>query len=440
MSINSILKPYMEDIVPLDETSNVSEEINEQDNIELTNHQDLVENTIEKLDDLALAQDRLEEIRQVQTQNLQSLDNTTGEFVPVEGGFQVPLPENEDEVVAVVGDQMYKEQLVVENIAGMLGCLGDKHLTGTAKLYKTLGVRTSPYNPKDVKTESFGERNKKIKAVAVYKSHCEGIGDAVKKMGSAVLSGIKKLIQSIVDFIKNIFNKKNALVNKLDINIAKLEEIKKHQSEYSIKPEYSGGHATLNAATIALTCRNHFVLENNMVNAITYASTLMEKLELLLASDEEVKEQVISEIKDLDKNIQFQDLQFDEDVTFVGKNLNGIIGDQHVLFINGDHNAEENPVKYMLFKFDKIEDIVIRGEMISSIGRNTIKGMLTDSQSYHDKLNRVSKLINSKSEGFDGDIGPRVILGLKLIHTVFVSAMGLINGLEYLNNMVERKS
>lgn len=448
MGINPNLKPYMEDIIPLEELTMENTDRSGEGEVEFKSHQELVNNAIENLDELSLAQDRLEEIKQVQTQNLQSLDNTTGEFAPVEGGFQAPLTENEDEVVAVVSDQMYKEQLVVENIAGMLGCVGNKHLTGTDKLYKTLGVRISPYSPKDVKTESFGERNRKIKALGVYKSHCEGIGDAIKKMGSAVLVGVKKLIQAIIDFIKNIFNRKNDFIKKLDINIAKLDEIKKHKSEYNVKPEYYsrevGSNAAttgpFNAGTIALTCRNLFVLENNMVSAITYASTLMEEIELVLSSNEEDKEQSISKIKDLDKNIQFQDLQFDEGMTFVGKNFNGIISDIGILFINSDYNVEGNPVKYMLYRFDTVDDVVTRGEMISSIGRNTIKGMLSDSQSYRDKLNRVLKLINSKSEGFDGDIRPRVILGLKLIHTVFISAIGLINGLEYLNNMVERKS
>lgn len=440
MSINPILRPYMENNTPVD--IDVIEDGSQHEDIaNIASHQKLIEDATEHLNELSLAQDRLSEINEIQIQNLETVGKDPDAFTPVEGGLQEPLPENDDEVVGVIGDQMYKEQLVVENIAGMLGCIADNYSTGTQKLYKALGVRKSTYSPKDVKTESFKENNKKVKAISIYKSHCEGIADAVKSMGSALWSGIKKLIQAVIDYLKSIFSNRKGLIKRIDINISKFEEIKRNRDKYEINPRCVNGEIIKDGKTLSAACSNLMVLEQNLINAITHASLLNEKFEeILLGKDVEKN---VKEVKDLRDMLYFKihPLTFDKGVNFIDEVPGNIIVGDKVIGVDKIGRLSINPVKNAIIQFENVDSVIARADMIVAMGRNTLKGMLTDSWMYSEKLSNALKLLKNEKELPNiYDLRTSFWVGVEMINGVFRSVISLINGLEYLNNTLQKKS
>lgn len=211
--VNPILKSTMEEMGSelLTPMSPEEEYVLEQGQEELNEAGVVVEKSEEQLESVTHSETELHTINDIQNENIKIIEaDSEGNIEPVEGGFQAPLPENEDDAVRVISEQIATEQIVVENIAGILGCRSTRNESGTSQLYKALGIKKTPFSAREVHTESFGSVNKKMKAISLYKSHAEGIGDVIAKLGSSAWEGIKKLIRAVIDYIslsiKNMFN------------------------------------------------------------------------------------------------------------------------------------------------------------------------------------------------------------------------------------------
>lgn len=443
-NINPIIKAQMEDIEQVVNADELTpDEQYEYDMALKEANQDLsvVENTEDRLDEVVEAEEKIQGVEAVQAQNIQVIEEPLPEgetFQPVEGGLQEPLPEDENAAVGVITNQMLNEQMVVENIAGLLGCRTDRESTGTQKLYKALGIRQSPYSPRDVHTESFGARNKRVKAISLYKSHHEGIGEVLSRITQATLDGLKKLINAVSDFLKNLSKNAGILNKTLDILSNKFDDVKKNKDKYTIDPRAINGLTELNGVNMTLACSNHIVLEKNIITAITYASTLTEKVEKLLeVVDGEVVNQLVGEIDSLDETLLFQPLEF-KGAVLLGSNTSGLIDGDGVSFYVGG-KVDKNQAKEVRVEFSSVDDIVLKGEQLLSMDKSALKGFLSDCNNYVNRLTMLMKMMEANKGSQTAEmIKLRMINAIKLLYIGYSNVVNVIQGLEVLLLMVKK--
>lgn len=200
MGINPILRPQMEDIdgVYAGPLTPDEEYVLEKAEEETQQQEAIIEQEESQLDGVMHGVNSLEEVVAGQQNNL----NNESEFIP--------NPENEEEAVNIITDQIASEQVVIENITGVLGFRSTLKESGTKQMYKALGIRSTPYSAREVHVESYNSNNRRIRALSLYKSHSEGVLDVLNKLGSSAWEGIKKLIRAVIDYvtlaIKNMFN------------------------------------------------------------------------------------------------------------------------------------------------------------------------------------------------------------------------------------------
>lgn len=384
MSVNPFIKVIMEDVNESIETTEGnygSEQV-----MDVSNDSLLVNEIINDVDSLSIAEQRMTEIQNVQNQNLQSIENNQEVFKPIDGGFQEPLPEDGDESVSIIGDQMYKEQLVIENVAGILGFMTDKSSSGTSKLYKTLGVRTSPYTPKDIKLESFGERNKKIKAIAVYKSHCEGIGDVISKLSSSVWEGIKKMIERIIELFKKIISGAKNMFSRFD----KVEDkVNTFQNRENAK-EGSGGESIELSDEIKNGIKDlqepeHVILDlENPMDLLDNASIILEGINN--GRDMEIDEFL--------KSGKFSYLKF-KSAKFNGDVKNGVLVNKYeVACFNGD-DIDFVECESINLKFNSARELLDIVNLMVRDGKSEFKKQFEAWNNADVKLKKISITISN---------------------------------------------
>lgn len=276
--LNPILQARMENL----ETEVIEEVSDEQaqafeEGQELAASEKAMDDAHDDLSAVEAAVSDMEKLQEAQEKNVQIMEGTVSEEVPasepesqpVEGEvsedaevneavMSEPLPENEDQAVEVIDEQIQNEELVMESIAASLGFKAKFGNSATKQLYAGLGIRTSK------KSRSVGmmeSRNasagtKKARAIQAYKSHCEGIGDAVKKLGGAAWDGIKKFIQSIIDFVKLMVSGFGSIEKNVKAMKQKASEIKRSINNYDLSDEMKKGLTKVNPATLIIDLVN----------------------------------------------------------------------------------------------------------------------------------------------------------------------------------------
>lgn len=271
--VNPILKARMESIEGIEE--NVSEEQAsgfeagqelEQSENEVTASEvalDGIDNAVEDLTELKEAQDANVEIMETgkmpeeepaQEGESSSEESSSEESAPTEENEAVmdaPLPEDEDQAVEVVDEQIQNEELVMESIASSLGFKATFGKSATSQMYAHLGVRTSKVKRGALEAR-HAKSSKKQHAINAYKSHMEGVGDAIKKLGGAAWDGIKKMIKAVIDFVKTMLSGFGSIVKNAKAIKSKAEAIEKEMGQYELSEEISKGITEITPATLLL--------------------------------------------------------------------------------------------------------------------------------------------------------------------------------------------
>lgn len=425
MSINPILKAYMEDsdfpVESFDEDGNVEQ-------VSLVDDSDEINKITNDIDDLSNAHILLGEVNEIQESNLDVLDSSN--FHPVDGGFQEPLPENGDEAVSVIGDQIYKEQMIVENISGILGFSSDRNSSGTTKLYKALGVKTSCYSPKDIKLESFGDRNKRVKAISVYKSHCEGIMDLANKIGSSVIDGIKRLIEAIKNFITKLKYKARDVINKANDYLRKMQN-----TDRVYKKEVQFKVYEPNCAELIAVCENPGDYFENINIVHSYLDKIRNGLSALDSNEIDTAGRIFSVdiLQDLGKNLK--PLKF----TGVSEVYPGLImGSGGVYTLGGGQYVGGKPEFVMEFKDPNGINKLLEGryaEIGENLKRINLDKIINNVNDITTEINNAIKKLGNISKEMKPVVSDLLKIMYFFNHTLFAGRVVLQGGSCILNIM-----
>lgn len=279
MAINPILVPHLEDVENIVSISEMTPDEQYEAHKEYTEIEVSEKSTNEvesQLVDLGDAEKQMNDLGSVQMKNLEIIEGPLPDgqvLEPVDGGLQEPLPEGEKGVDAVI-NQVAKEQMVVEHVAGLLGCRSDRASTGSQKLYDVLGVKSKSTSVKNVYKESFSSNNSRAKAIELYKSHCEGVMDALSKLGSSMWEGIKKLISKIIEFLKSVLSGSKTIFAYINEFRVLGEDIFRNGGNYTFRSGFENGYKEVSPGSILIGCDTMGFLTSNTIKAMNYCSDI----------------------------------------------------------------------------------------------------------------------------------------------------------------------
>lgn len=433
--LNPILLAQMESL----ETTEVIEEVSEEqaqafeEGQELSASEKAMDDAHDDLNAVETAISDMEKLQEAQEKNVQIMEGTVSEEVPasepesqpVEGGvapesvegevsedaevneavMSEPLPENEDQAVEVIDEQIQNEELVMESIAASLGFKAKFGNSATKQLYAGLGIRTS----KTSRGVGMESRNaaagaKKERAIQAYKSHCEGIGDAVKKMGSAVWSGIVKLMKAVMDFIHKIISNANNIIKKFTTVEVKIEDIIKNPDNYKLTDVFTKGYTDVTAASVLVGCVNP---SDAVENALNLTGPSNEVLDILIGiytkinSGQVNPEEIAGMLSNLEKissKINHKPLKF-EGVEFNDSEMKGVFlgtGIYYQTDVNSEGVAtvKVNEAKSVNIKFSSVKDLAERMKLIvDAFDAATVKKIANDGQEVLKKCKALHSLL-----------------------------------------------
>lgn len=318
-----------------------------------------VQGAVDELTQLQEAQDHNIEV--METGNVPEGEQVQDESIPSEvndAAMTEPLPSDEDQVVDVIDEQIKNEEMVMESIASTLGFKASFGKSATSQMYAHLGIRTSKSN----KTANMESRNskgsRKAVAIQVYKSHCEGVMDTVKKLGGAVWDGIKKMIKAVIDFIRKIINNASALIKSIQTVEVKFEDIIKNPDQFKLNDVFTKGYTEVSPASVFAGCVNPGDIAGNVLDSIDPGIEILklygEFSNVDINEFPALSEKVVKKCMDMAKSMKFKQLKFDG-VKFRDQNTEGTVYKAGVYTMEGVNEAES-----VNLKFSSVKDLATR--------------------------------------------------------------------------------
>lgn len=275
MRVNMFIKSQFsnEDINPSSVAGNVEGgSIDSLDEVKLAEED--VENYAEtQLDPVLAATGLGEDVVEIQEHNLKMINGETNDSV--EGGFdQAPTEEAGAEIIR---NQMIAEQTAMENIAGLLGISGNMKRMATESLYAKLEVNATPFKASEIHMESRvpGQSEFQV-AKQLYTSHCEGIGETVKRLGRVAWNGVKEFCKKVIEFLKSLVKSKPTFKDKFKAYVDKATDIISEQEKYELSPDFADkqkGHEPSKEAVVLITA-NPLMIMGHYLNALNRLVTL----------------------------------------------------------------------------------------------------------------------------------------------------------------------
>lgn len=447
MAINSILVPHLEDvenIVSISEMTPDEQYEAHKEYTEIEVSEKSTDEVEEQLVDLDNAEKQMTNIGSVQMKNLEIIEGPLPDgqvFQPVDGGLQEPLPEG-DKAVDVVIDQIAKEQMVVEHISGLLGCRSDRVSTGSQKLYDVLGVKLKSTSVKNVYMESFNSNNSRAKAIELYKSHCEGVMDALSKLGSSVWDGIKKLISKIIEFLKSVLSGSKTIFAYINEFRALGEDIFRNGENYEFRSGFENGYKEVSPGSILIGCNTIGLLTNNTIKAMNYCSDIFSLTssyyKAIKAGNNSEAVKIKESIENIYNNSGLYTLKF-SGISFEQSNI-----DMQLIYSDGAGDLTGRPVQALSVNH-KFIDVERVGEKMMNIANAFEKRELTEiidggkvAMSFLNNL--VKDLSDARNTKSDMEIwsGYREVVmnQVRAVKTIFGLPKYVVDALKILSSMV----
>lgn len=447
MAINSILVPHLEDAENIasisdmtpDEQYEAHKEYNEIDAIENS-----VNDSENHLADVSIAEKQMSDLSNVQMKNLEIIEGPLPEgqvFQPVDGGLQEPLPEGE-KAIDVITEQVAKEQMVVEHVAGLLGCRSDRTSSGSQKLYDALGIKSKSTSVKNVYMESFNSSNSKAKVVELYKTHCEGVMDALSKLGASVWDGIKKLISKVIEFLKSIFNGSKTIFAYLNEFYRIGNDIVKNKDSYELKGDYVKGYTEVSPGSILIGCDNMGYLVENTIKAMKESSNIFSLTssyyKAIKSGKHEEANKIHSEIEAIYNSGNLYS------VRFTGVNFEKSNVELQLLYSDGVGDLTGKPVRALSVNHQFV-DVKMIGEkminIINSFDKRDLNDIMDGSKIAMSFLNNLVKdLSDARNSKTDMEVwaGYREVVmnQVRAIKTIFGFPKYTVDALKILSSMV----
>lgn len=478
--VNPILQAKMESL-----ETEVIEEVSEEqaqafeEGQELAASEKAMDAAHSDLSAVETAVDDMEKLQEAQEKNIQIMEGTVSEEVPAsdpeskpvdgevapespenvevnEAVMSEPLPENEDQAVEAIDEQIQNEELVMESIAASLGFKAKFGNSATKQFYSGLGIRTSKKSRSVSMMESRNASagTKKERAIQAYKSHCEGIGDAVKKMGSAVWSGLVKMMKAVMDFIHKILSNANNIIKKFTTVEAKIEDIIKSPDNYKLNDVFTKGYTDITAASVLAGCVNPSDAVDNVLNlngpsneALDILIEMYTKIDSGQVNPEEIAG-MLSNLEKLSSKINHKPLKF-EGVEFNDSEMKGVFlgaGIYHQTDINAEGgDVKINEAKSVNIKFSSVKDLAERMKLIvEAFDAATIKKIVNDGQTTMKKCKdlhgHIEKIVSKSSMDKDGvaNIKKKTSEALKQTKAIYGVVQTAVSALTLLGSGLEK--
>lgn len=449
MAINPILVPHLEDndnIVPFSELSPDEQYEYEQQYSETERAESELDDTDEQLSDIALAEKKVKDVVNIQNNNLKIIEGVQPEdghvFQPVEGGLKEPLSQDEVAVIGVISDQISSEQAVLENVAGMLGCRSDRTSTGIQKLYKTLNSKNDFKSSRQVYVESYNSSDRRGTAIKLYKSHCEGFFNDLKDLGNTVWSGIKKLIDKVIAFLKSLYSNPVSL----SARFKQYEKFGEDMEQRSKQFYRTNVYTSVSYASLIAACTDPGRMLMNAYNLITdykaITKVISEHYKVLKSGTSEQYETLSAKIQDKIKGLQVYRLDF-EGVKFEGQFI-----EPYYIFNNGVGHVDHDRITVALevdLNFMDVKKIATRIQDIArQFDARFIKIFENESKILNSFLNNLARDLSSSRNSKEdmeiwADYRENVLNQIKLIRGLFGLPHYCLEALKILRSMVLEK-
>lgn len=447
MAINSILVPHLEDAENIASISDMTPDEQYEAHKEYSEIE-AIENSVNDsenhLSDVSIAEKQMSDLSNVQMKNLEIIEGPLPEgqvFQPVDGGLQEPLPEGE-KAIDVVTEQVAKEQMVVEHVAGLLGCRSDRTSSGSQKLYDVLGVKSKSTSVKNVYMESFNSSNSKAKVVELYKTHCEGVMDALSKLGSSAWEGLKKLISKIIEFLKSVLSGSKTIFAYINEFRALGEDIFRNAENYEFRSGFENGYKEVSPGSILIGCDTMGFLTSNTIKAMNYCSNIFSLTssyyKAIKAGNSSEAGKIKESIDEIYNNGDLYTLKF-SGVTFEQSNI-----DMQLIYSDGAGDLTGRPVQALSVnhKFITVERV---GEKMMNIAnafeKRELKEIIDGSKVAMSFLNNLVKdLSDARNTKSDMEVwsGYREVVmnQVRAIKTIFGLPKYVVDALKILSSMV----
>lgn len=463
-NVNPILKAHMENL-----GDSAIDSVTEEHVEGFKDGQELVESELEfdkassDVDDVQGAVSDLTHLQEAQDHNIEVMETdklpeggqTQDGSEPIEtneAAMNEPLPSDENQVVDVIDEQIKNEEMVMESIASSLGFKATFGKSATSQMYAHLGIRTSKSN----RTANMESRNakgsKKAVAIQVYKSHCEGVGDTVKKLGAAAWEGIKKMIKAVIDFIRKISNNVSAIIKNIQTVEVKFEDIIKNPEQFKLSDVFKNGYTEISPASIFAGCVNPHDIAGNVLDSIDPSFEILKVYEEFGNTDPKdfavVGEKIVKKCMDIVNSFKFKTLKFDG-VEFSDRDTAGTLCKTGIWTMEGVNEA-----KSVNIKFSSIQDLAKRvKDICEAFDASTIKKINSEGDR---SIKACEKIVNStldkissmgRDAGVENDNGFKVIIaslrenlkmGVNQAKTIFQVSHTAVSALRLLSSGVEK--